>query len=108
MHKTTPTFVRGYIHENLSHQIAIDKKVTINALSSKQKVVGTIKSVGTRIIEFPERFRRSVDTKIWGREVMVQLPKDNTYLLGEKVFMEMGSDQGIEVIRRSDSEQSFA
>ena len=34
---------------------------------------------------------------------MVQLPKNNTYLLGEKVFMEMGSDvdNGIEVIRRS-------
>lgn len=101
MHKTMPTFVRGYIHENLSHQIAIDRKVTINALSSKQSIVGTIKSVGTRIIEFPERFRRSPTTKIWGREVMVQLPKENTYLLGEKVFMEMGTDQGIEVIRRS-------
>lgn len=103
MHKTTPTFVRGYIHENLSHHIAVDKKVTINALSSKQQVVGVIKSVGTRIIEFPERFRRSMESKIWGREVMVQLPKDNTYLLGEKVFMEMGSDvdNGIEVIRRS-------
>ena len=53
MHKTTPTFVRGYIHENLSHHIAVDKKVTIKALSSKQQVVGVIKSVGTRIIEFP-------------------------------------------------------
>lgn len=101
MHKTTPTFVRGYIHENLSHKIAIHKKVTINALSSKQNVIGTIKSVGTRIIEFPERFRRSSESKIWGREVMVQLPKDNTYLLGEKVFMEMGTDNGVEIIRRS-------
>lgn len=102
MHKTTPTFVRGYIHENLSHHIAVDKRVTIKALSSKQEVVGVIKSVGTRIIEFPERFRRSLNSKIWGREVMVQLPKDNTYLLGEKVFMEMGGNQeGLQVIRRS-------
>lgn len=108
MHKTTPTFVRGYVHENLSHEIKLNKKVEIKNLNSKQKVVGVIKKVGSRIVEFPERFRRSIDAKIWGREVVVQLPKNNTYLLGEKVFMEVGNDDyGVEVIGRSVADEEL-
>ena len=101
MHKKIPTFVRGYVHEKLSHKMRVNQVVLINSLSSKKALKGIVKNVGNRIVEFPERFRRSSTEKIWGREVMVQLPKDNKYLLGEKVFMEIETKESIKVMSRA-------
>lgn len=107
MHKQTPSFVRGYIHETLSNQVVKGKKVYIKSLSSKQKVLAKVQSVGTRIIEFPERFRRTPEIKIWGREVMIEIPKENSFLLGEKVFIEVIRKQSLTLLNRSVADEEY-
>ncbi|MBD64626.1 MAG: hypothetical protein CME62_05440 [Halobacteriovoraceae bacterium] len=101
LHKKTPSFVRGYIHENLSNQVAEGKKVYVKSLSSKQSVVARVKSVGTRIVEFPERFRRTPEIKVWGREVMIEIPHKNSFLLGEKVFIDVEEGNNISFLNQS-------
>lgn len=89
MHNKTPSFVRGYIHENIANGVIEDAVVEITTMTSNKGIQGKVSSIGTRIIELPERFRRSESEKIWGREVMVRLPESNELLLGEKVFLEV-------------------
>jgi hypothetical protein len=89
MHKKTPTYVRGYIHENISNKVRVNSKVIVTSKNEKNKIKARVSSVGTRIIEFPERFRRSADAKIWGREIVVKISARNKFLLGEKVFIKL-------------------
>jgi hypothetical protein len=100
MHKKTPTFVRGYIHENISNKVRLNSKVVVTSQNEKNKIKARISSVGTRIIEFPERFRRSADAKIWGREIVVKISSRNNFLLGEKVFLKLeNKDDSISIIQ---------
>ena len=89
MHQKTPTFVRGYVHESIMDKIKIGSTIKISALNSGRVMKSKVTSVGTRIIEFPERFRRSIDQKIWGREIGIKLSPKNSFILGEKVFLEL-------------------
>lgn len=89
IHNKTPTFVRGYIHENISNKVDVAAKVFISNLTSDQKVNAEVTNIGTRIIEFPDRFIKTQGNKVWGREVLIKLPDTNEFLLGEKVFLEV-------------------
>jgi len=83
-----PKMVKGYIHENVSNDVKIGQRVWIHSLSSKNKniaIEGRVESLGSRIIEYPERLKKNPMLRSWGREVNIRLPINNTLLLGEKV-----------------------
>ncbi len=83
-----PKMIKGYIHENVSNDVKIGQQVWIHPFgSSKRDIVieGMVESLGSRIIEYPERLKKNPMVKSWGREVNIRLPMNNTLLLGEKV-----------------------
>ncbi|KPA17174.1 Fusaric acid resistance protein [Candidatus Magnetomorum sp. HK-1] len=84
----SPSYVKGYIHENVYNRISVDKLVTISSLTGKNvQSDGIVVGVGSRIIEFPERLRKRPETKIWGREVQIKILENNEFLLEEKVVI---------------------
>ena len=90
VHAAAPSFVSGYIHEDVYSQVALHQKVTVRGSQNHAKPVeGVVVGVGTRIVEYPERLRKRADILIWGREVIIQLPPDNHFLLGEKVSISL-------------------
>ena len=89
IYSKTPTMVQGLIHESLSHKVLKDTKVIVKNLNGDKTVKSTVFSVGKRIIELPERFKKNASDVAWGREVMVKMPMENSFLLGEKVFLEL-------------------
>ncbi len=81
-----PTFVDGFVHENLQTKLEVGKKVTVHALSgSNTKIEGRIVSVGSRIVQMPIRLMHTPQMQAWGREVVVEIPATSNLLLGEKV-----------------------
>ena len=84
----SPSFVLGYIHENMYSSVSIGQKVIVRSMADKDnQVYGEIIGVGTRIVEYPVRLRKVQDLQMWGREVTVKIPSDNHFLLGEKVII---------------------
>jgi multidrug resistance efflux pump len=95
LHPKSPSNVKGYVHENLYNQVALEQGVTIRSLTSEDKETrGEVVGVGSRIVEFPVRLRKRPDLQVWGREVEVKIPEDNTFLLGEKVLIIPSSERG--------------
>ena len=91
-----PKMVKGYIHENVSNNVKIGQQVWIHSLSNNNKNVaieGRVESLGSRIVEYPERLRKNSIVKSWGREVNVRLPMNNPLLLGEKVQVSFSSQR---------------
>jgi len=82
----SPTLVRGYIPEKVYNRIAMGDSVMVEAVSEHGGILrGQVVGVGSRIVEFPVRLRKIPDLIVWGREVMVRIPEQNDYLLGEMV-----------------------
>jgi hypothetical protein len=93
VHDTTPTTIKAYIHENNADKVSNNLKVKVTSINGDKKVVGKILNVGTQIVEFPARFLRSTDQKLWGREVTVEIPTGTDLLLAEKVFIELTDEK---------------
>ena len=101
LHAASPSFVRGYIHEDVYSQVGLKQKVKVQGSQSRRhKVEGEVVGVGTRIVEYPERLRKRADIQIWGREIIIRLPKDNRFLLGEKVLLSLPGKTGLPGAKR--------
>ncbi len=101
-----PTFVEGFIHESLQTKLTLGDTVRIVSSSSGQKPIeGTVVSVGSRIITIPTRLMTVPNMQVYGREVVVEIPKNNGLLLGEKVQIKPKFDV-ITISQASASEKS--
>jgi multidrug resistance efflux pump len=86
IHNETPSYVNGYIPENVYTAVMIGMPVNITSVNKKNSTVtGSVIGVGSRIVEYPVRLRRYADVQMWGRDVIIKIPECNKYILGEKV-----------------------
>ncbi len=86
LHTKSPSYVIGYIHENVYNEVTIGDKLSIVSLASRSNhTSGEVVGVGSRIVEYPVRLRRRPEFQFWGREVQIKIPQDNHFLLGERV-----------------------
>jgi len=89
LHTRAPSYVRGYIHENIHNRASTGDMVQVIAFTGEEKrVKGKIVGVGSRIIEYPLRLKKRPEMQLWGREVEIHLPDGNPFLLGEKVMIQ--------------------
>jgi hypothetical protein len=81
-----PTYIDAFIHESLQTKVVVGQTVTITSMSdTSHSIEGHVASMGSRIIELPVRIGRMQSTKMWGREIVIEIPVQNPFLLGEKV-----------------------
>jgi multidrug resistance efflux pump len=96
IHKNSPTMIRGYIHEQIYNKTFENQKVIVSSIAdSSKRVEGVVASVGSRIIEFPVRLLKNDSVQTWGREVVIIVPEDNPFLVGEKVYIESTDFQSL-------------
>ncbi|MEZ5044875.1 MAG: biotin/lipoyl-binding protein [Saprospiraceae bacterium] len=78
--------IEGYVHEDLTLEVKIGQTYTIASLKDEQiKCTGKVIGLGSRIVEIPSRLRKIETVKAYGREVLIEVPKDNYFLQKEKV-----------------------
>ncbi len=88
LHAAAPSYVKGYIHEAVYSRVTAGDTVVVQSVTDeKQNVLGIVVGVGSRIVDYPVRLQRRADIPIWGREVLIKIPEDNSFLLGEKVLI---------------------
>jgi len=88
-----PTRVKGYVHENLLILVHIGDSLQIaSTLKPDNVVTGVVVGLGSRIVEIPERLRKMPTIKTYGREVIVAIPSDNSFLQKEKVSLNTDID----------------
>jgi multidrug resistance efflux pump len=98
----TPSFIKGYIHENMHTSVGPGDRVKASSLAAggavntaRPSFVGRVVGVGSRIVAYPRRLSKSPDIQLWGREVIVRIPAENDLILGEKVMIEAASTGGL-------------
>jgi multidrug resistance efflux pump len=88
-YEQNPNMVVGYVHESLSLKINIgDSLKVISSLHPSEQSMGVISGLGHRIIEIPERLRKIPELRTYGREVLIEIPRNNHFLQKEKVLLQ--------------------
>ena len=87
-----PSFVKGYIPESHFSAIKIGDEVTISSANAPQQVAGVVTGLGGRIIPLPSRLLKNQNIPLWGREIVVKIPENNGFILGEKVNIAYGGN----------------
>ena len=88
-YEPNPTLVKGYIHEDLIMRINTGDKLTIRSTKDPEtSSIGMVTGLGSRIVEIPTRLRRIPEMKTYGREVLISVPSDNSFIQKEKVIIE--------------------
>ena len=92
-YKTLMTFyephsgvIKGYVHEDLTLQVELGTQFKVSSLKDQAvNYDGKVVGLGSRIVEIPARLRNNPEFKTYGREVLIEIDKNNTFLQKEKV-----------------------
>ncbi|MBO4710626.1 HlyD family efflux transporter periplasmic adaptor subunit [bacterium] len=87
-----PSFVKGYIPESHFSAIKVGETVTITSSNNKTPISGIVTGLGGRIIPLPTRLLKNQNIPLWGREIVVKIPENNGFILGEKVNIAYGKN----------------
>jgi len=82
-----PTFVEGYIHEDIKSGLKIGQKVLIRPivkLTDEETIYGTVVDIGTQIFTLPPHLNKFQNIQAWGYKVHISLP-ENRFKLEQKV-----------------------
>jgi multidrug resistance efflux pump len=89
-YEENPTQVKGYVNENYILHVALNDTFLITSMKDQTlSYKGVLVGLGTRIVEIPSRMRKIPELRTYGREVVIEIPKDNELLQKEKVVLEL-------------------
>lgn len=81
-----PSLVKGFVHESLLVGVALGDELEIGSVARPEhRCTGKVIGLGTRVVEIPERLRQFPEVPVYGREVLVSIPRENEFLQKEKV-----------------------
>ncbi len=98
VYSKSPSFVRGYIHERVINSVEPGQQVwliTTANVRDAATISGVIESLGSRIVEYPIRLKKTPLVSAWGREVIIRISADQSLLLGEKVEIAMQKPRSV-------------
>ncbi|MCB9554508.1 MAG: DUF3616 domain-containing protein [Deltaproteobacteria bacterium] len=96
LHSRRPSLVKGYVHENLHSRISIGMKVKVASVATPERPVdGEVVGVGARIVAYPVRLQKRPDMPVWGRELVIRIPPNNPFLLGERTLIAIPDTRGL-------------
>ena len=88
-YEKNPNTVVAYLHESLSMKIKVGDSLSVtSSLHPDEHCLGRVSGLGHRIVEIPERLRKIPEIKTYGREVLIEIPHDNSFLQKEKVVLQ--------------------
>lgn len=80
--------IKGYVHEDLTMEVNLGTNFKVASLKdAAMEYDGKVIGLGSRIVEIPMRLRKMPDLKTYGREILVEITKENSFLQKEKVAL---------------------
>jgi len=84
----SPTFVEGYVPENLRTSLKIGSSVKVSSITGGGSVIGKVVGIGARYVVIPSRLvPEARGIELWGREVLIEIPVGSQLLLAERVLI---------------------
>jgi multidrug resistance efflux pump len=83
-----PTVIKAFMNERVKNNIKPGDSVTVVSENRLYKLGGKVEEIGSRIVSYPAQLQPlSRNLVYYGQEVFIRIPRENTFLNGEKVFV---------------------
>ncbi len=87
VYELNPSVIRAVMNEGYHYDAAVGQTVIVESTNRRYHIEGKIMEVGSRIIEYPNRLKANEGVRMYGRELFINIPKENNFLNGERVFV---------------------
>ena len=89
IYNQNPTIIKAYLNESNLLNLQQDDKVIVESSNRAYSIEGKVIEIGSRIVTYPMRLLPFQDRKIWGQELFIEIPENNSFLNGEKVYVKL-------------------
>ena len=87
LYDLTPTQIKAFVAEGSMEKIDIGAPVIVKSINREYEVRGEIVEVGSRVTAYPDKISPILNMKYYGQEIFISIPKVNSFLNGEKVYV---------------------
>ena len=88
-----PTLIKAFVQEQGVQNLRIGARVMVESINRKYEIEGQIIEIGSRVTAYPDKINPLTNQKSYGQEIFVNIPNDNDFLNGEKVFVYIVEDE---------------
>lgn len=83
-----PTVIRAFMNERVKNNVNPGDSVTVVSENRLYKIGGKVEEIGSRIVSYPAQLQPlGRNVTYYGQEVFIRIPRENSFLNGEKVFV---------------------
>ena len=82
-----PKIIKAYMNERNRYELNVGDDVWVESSNRIYKITGKVIEIGSRITSYPARLLIDQDQRFWGQEIFIEIPPENKFLNGEKVFV---------------------
>jgi multidrug resistance efflux pump len=82
-----PKIIKAYMNEKNRYQMDVGDEVWVESGNRKYSIAGRVAEIGSRITSYPARLLIDPEMRLWGQEIFIEIPPDNLFLNGEKVYV---------------------
>lgn len=87
VYENNPNLIKAYINELSDTEVHVGDKVLVESINRSYSIEGVVVEFGARIVALPRQMNPNTTIEMWGRELFVEIPRENSFLNGEKVFV---------------------
>ena len=88
-----PTLIKAFVNERGVENLQIGAKVIVESINKEYKIKGQIIEIGSRITAYPEKINPLMNQTSYGQEIFINIPNQNDFLNGEKVYVYIVEDE---------------
>lgn len=82
-----PTLIKAFVHEKGVQNLKIGSTVMVESINREYSIEGQIIEIGSRVTAYPDKINPLMNQKSYGQEIFINIPDENDFLNGEKVYV---------------------
>ncbi|MFY0606587.1 MAG: biotin/lipoyl-binding protein [Cyclobacteriaceae bacterium] len=88
LYESNPSVIKAFYNERLEVVVRPGDSVRVVSENRLYSTDGIVKELGARITSYPDKIQSNPqNTMSYGQEIFIEIPKNNSFLNGEKVFV---------------------
>ena len=87
LYELQPSLIKAFINVSSQYVINPGDNVLIESSTRDYNTAGKVLEIGTRIVGYQDPSRPINAPELLGKEIFIELPKENNFLYGEQVFV---------------------
>ena len=87
VYEERPSTIKAHLNMASGYELTVGQEITVESANREYSTRGEIIEIGARIVSYKDPSAPTTAIQLFGKEIFIKLPEDNTFLYGEQVFV---------------------